>query len=149
MSNKDGRFDYKIGKNRTRAGIIKSSSGGTVSYRSRIDGKIRIFKIPKFKNISDEGSVTSITGRGVAKGTSTTGSGTSMTPGQVVSKNPDGTYVVDLYAVDLLSVTSTVNVTQLQIDVDEIIPVGTWVVVAQHPSGFIMQVPVWLEEAEE
>ena len=151
MSNKNGRFDYNIGKNKTSNNrLINSRSGGTISYRSRVDGKTRVFKVPKFKTLSEEGSTTSITGRGLPR--SSAGAlgigGTSMTPGQVQAKNADGTYSVILFDTNLTTFDRTVNVTQLQIDPDETIPAGTWVVVAEHKSGFIMQVPVWLEEEE-
>lgn len=149
MSDKNGIFDYRIGKNKTRAGVINSSTGGTISYRSKIDGKTRVFKIPKFSSLNEEGSVTSITGKGRATGTaSNSESGGGMIPGLIESGTGD-TYQVKLFPTNLSEFTTTVEVKQLQIDENETIPIDTWVTVSKHGDGYIMQVPVWLEGEEE
>jgi hypothetical protein len=72
-------------------------------------------------------------------------------PGSVVSKNGDGTYLVDIFPYGLNDKPFRLHmVKQLMIDPTDTIPEGTWCFVfpvrnaSNDASTYYMQVPVWL-----
>lgn len=77
-------------------------------------------------------------------------------PGKVTGQSSSTLYDVDVYKFGMSSDPENVEVTQLQINTEEIVPVGTWVLVAYNrwqereggnyviKSEYTMQVPVWL-----
>lgn len=69
------------------------------------------------------------------------------TPGQIPGIIRSGTgnsYLVDIYRNGYPGSFSSVNVTQLQIDPNDTIPPGTFVMVSQFGQKFQMQAPVYL-----
>jgi hypothetical protein len=71
------------------------------------------------------------------------GGGGGGIPGQVQSGGPGPSYQVAIYTAGLAGGFIVVTVTQLQIDPDETIPVGTWALVTQAGANYYMNVPTW------